>query len=67
IAQKLTIKISDQGIKMQQSIPVQLVAPESESGRGWYIMQQWTDSAKYISEQGINTVILQKKIQFNGC
>ena len=56
----LTIKISDRGRTMNHSIPKHLTAPENESGRGWYIMQQWTDSVEYFSNNGVNTVILKK-------
>ncbi|MCU7836157.1 MAG: ATP-binding protein [gamma proteobacterium symbiont of Taylorina sp.] len=59
---QLEIKISDSGAAMQQAIPEHLVAPESEGGRGWYIMKQWMDSVEYMSKQGTNTVILRKTL-----
>jgi len=39
-----------------------LVAPEAESGRGWFIMRQWMDKVDYISNEQFNSVILQKTI-----
>ncbi len=59
---QLTITISDTGKTMIQPIPEKLVAAESESGRGWFIMQQWTDSVRYTSIDGVNTTLLEKLI-----
>jgi serine/threonine-protein kinase RsbW len=59
----ISIKISDTGIAMTQAIPDKLVSQDSESGRGWYIMKQWTDSVHYSSIDGVNTTTLEKSIE----
>lgn len=59
---QLTIIVSDTGKAMTQPIPNKLVATDSESGRGWFIMQQWTDSVCYTSTNGVNSTILEKLI-----
>jgi len=58
----ITIKISDTGQAMTQAIPDKLVSIDSESGRGWYIMKQWTDSVHYNSIDGVNITTLEKSI-----
>lgn len=57
---ELTIKVTDYGITMSQPIPDVLVEPQNDSGRGWYIMKQWTDFIDYSSFNGANTVTLKK-------
>lgn len=59
---QLTIAVSDNGKSMTQPIPEQLVAPDNESGRGWFIMKQWSDSVHYTILNGTNTVTLKKFI-----
>jgi len=59
----VTIKVSDRGKIMNHPIPKHLTAPENDSGRGWFIMQQWTDFVEYQSLNGINTVILKKVLK----
>lgn len=59
----ISIKISDTGQAMTQAIPDKLVSEDSESGRGWYIMKQWTDSVHYSSNDGVNTTTLEKSIE----
>jgi len=59
----ISIKISDTGQAMTQAIPDKLVSQDSESGRGWYIMKQWTDSVHYSSIDGVNTTTLEKSIE----
>ena len=61
----LTISVIDNGIAMSQAIPNTLVNPEKESGRGWFIMKQWTDSIDYSSSNGKNTVTLRKILNQN--
>jgi len=56
----VTIKVSDTGKTMNQPIPTHLTATENDSGRGWFIMQQWTDSVEYLANNGVNTVVLKK-------
>jgi len=59
----ISIKISDTGQAMTQAIPDKLVSQDNESGRGWYIMKQWTDSVHYSSIDGVNTTTLEKSIE----
>lgn len=59
----ISIKVSDKGQAMTQIIPDKLVSENSESGRGWYIMKQWTDSVYYSSIDGMNTTTLEKSIE----
>ncbi|MCP3848934.1 MAG: ATP-binding protein [Gammaproteobacteria bacterium] len=59
----IRVKISDTGQAMTQAIPDKLVSQDSESGRGWYIMKQWTDSVHYSSIDGVNTTTLEKSIE----
>ncbi len=62
-SKRIRIKISDTGQAMTQMIPDELVSEDSESGRGWYIMKQWTDSVRYSSIDGVNTTTLEKSIE----
>ncbi|MCN4144656.1 MAG: ATP-binding protein [Thiohalomonas sp.] len=59
---QVTITVSDTGKTMTQAISDKLVASESESGRGWFIMNKWTDSVFYASIDGVNTTTLEKFI-----
>jgi len=61
-SKRLFIKVTDSGIRMEKIPEDTLVAPEAESGRGWFIMRQWMDKVDYISNEQFNSVILQKTI-----
>jgi serine/threonine-protein kinase RsbW len=57
---KLSIEVCDQGVAMAALPPNIAPPPEAESGRGWWIMRQWMDSAEYRSDDAGNRVILRK-------
>ncbi|HPF58979.1 MAG TPA: ATP-binding protein [Candidatus Competibacteraceae bacterium] len=59
---RLTIQVSDEGMTMRQLPPDIEPEPDAESGRGWWIMRQWMDSAEYMTDSGRNTLVLSKSI-----
>jgi serine/threonine-protein kinase RsbW len=59
-ASTITIDISDTGETMKAPMPDTLIEQDSEHGRGWFIMREWTDDLSYTSKNGINTVTLKK-------
>jgi serine/threonine-protein kinase RsbW len=59
---QLTIQVSDKGVAMQQLPPDMEPEPDAESGRGWWIMRQWMDSAEYRTDADHNIVILRKNL-----
>lgn len=62
MSKTLTLKVSDHGQTMNTPIPNTLAEPDKNSGRGWYIMQQWCDSVEYKTEDNTNSVILKKQL-----
>jgi serine/threonine-protein kinase RsbW len=62
--EQLTIQVSDRGVAMQQLPPDTAPAPDAESGRGWWIMRQWMDSAEYTANPDWNTVTLRKNLSY---
>jgi serine/threonine-protein kinase RsbW len=62
----LRIEVSDTGASMRELPPAVEPDPFAESGRGWWIMRQWMDSAEYRAqaqaEDGRNSVILRKAL-----
>jgi serine/threonine-protein kinase RsbW len=62
INRQFYLYISDHGKTMTTAIPDKAAGKEQESGRGWFIMQQWMDKVEYLSCEGKNTVILLKNI-----
>jgi len=59
---EICIEVTDQGKPMEQMPPYVQPAPDAESGRGWWIIRQWMDSAEYTSSDGVNRVTLRRKI-----
>ena len=60
--EQLIIQVSDRGVAMQQLPPNIEPEPDAESGRGWWIMRQWMDSAEYMTDAGHNVVTLRKNL-----
>lgn len=58
----LGIQVSDLGKTMTAMPPEIEPDPLAESGRGWWIMRQWMDSAEYETDGKHNRVILRKRI-----
>ncbi|MCP4077411.1 MAG: ATP-binding protein [Gammaproteobacteria bacterium] len=58
----IRIEVSDNGKSMAQIPPDIEPLPEAESGRGWWIMRRWMDHVDYASCDGLNRIILQRKI-----
>jgi len=58
----ICIEVTDRGKRMEQMPPCVEPAPETESGRGWLIMRQLMESAEYTSSDGLNRVILRRRI-----
>jgi anti-sigma regulatory factor (Ser/Thr protein kinase) len=60
--EQLTIQVSDKGLTMQKLPPDIEPEPDAESGRGWWIMRQWMDSAEYMTDADHNIVTLRKNL-----
>jgi len=56
------IEVSDRGKSMDQIPPDIEPQPESENGRGWWIMRRWMDNVYYKSLDGRNFVTMHRKI-----
>jgi serine/threonine-protein kinase RsbW len=60
--QTICIEISDEGKRMTK-IPLDIEPSlEAESGRGWWIMRRWMDQVDYVSNNGLNRLIMYRKI-----
>ena len=60
--QTICIEVSDRG-KSIPKIPLDIVPPpEAESGRGWWIMRRWMDQVDYVSSNGLNRLVMYRKI-----
>ena len=58
----ICIEVSDGGKRLSR-IPADIEpSPEAESGRGWWIMRRWMDQADYVSSNGLNRLIMYRKI-----
>ncbi len=58
----LSIEVRENGKSMQQIPPDIEPSVEAESGRGWWIMRRWMDRVDYIVDDGVNCLILKRKI-----
>ena len=58
----LRIEVGDSGRAMARMPPETEPDPLAESGRGWWIIRQWMDSADYASRDGRNLVTLIKSL-----
>lgn len=60
--QTIRIEVSDRGKRLSK-IPLDIEpSPEAESGRGWWIMRRWMDQVDYVSSNGLNRLIMYRKI-----
>jgi serine/threonine-protein kinase RsbW len=60
--QTICIEVSDEGKRLSK-IPADIEpSPEAESGRGWWIMRRWMDQVDYVSSNGLNRMIMYRKI-----
>jgi serine/threonine-protein kinase RsbW len=60
--QTICIEVSDEGKKLT-NIPLDIEPSlEAESGRGWWIMRRWMDQVDYVSSNGLNRLIMYRKI-----
>ena len=60
--QTICIEVSDKGKKMAKIPPDIEPSPEAENGRGWWIMRRWMDQVDYVSNNGLNRLIMYRKI-----
>ena len=60
--QTICIQVSDKGKRMSQIPPDLEPPPEAENGRGWWIMRRWMDQVDYVSSNGLNRLIMYRKI-----
>lgn len=58
----ICIEVSDKGKKMSKIPPDIEPSPEAENGRGWWIMRRWMDQVDYVSSNGLNRLIMYRKI-----
>lgn len=60
--QTIRIEVSDRGKRLLKVPPDIEPSPEAESGRGWWIMRRWMDQVDYVSSDGLNRMIMYRKI-----
>lgn len=60
--QTIRIEVSDEGKRLSKMPPDIEPSPEAESGRGWWIMRRWMDQVNYVSSDGVNSLIMYRKI-----
>jgi serine/threonine-protein kinase RsbW len=61
--QTICIEVSDEGKRMT-IIPLDVEPSlEAETGRGWWIMRRWMDQVDYVSKNGLNRLIMYRKIK----
>ncbi len=60
----VVVEIRDQGRPMAALPPEAVAMPEAdaESGRGWHIIRQWTDSATYTRQANENVLRLTRRL-----
>ena len=58
----IRIEVSDEGKRLSKIPPDIEPSPEAESGRGWWIMRRWMDQVDYVSSDGVNRLIMYRKI-----
>ena len=60
----IAVEIRDRGQPMSSPPPESPVAAETdaESGRGWHIIRQWTDTATYTRERNENVLTLTRRL-----
>ena len=59
-AQQIELRVTDHTLGFDWPEKIELPAPESESGRGLYLIQSLMDSAGYLRGNGENTLVLRK-------
>jgi len=60
--QTICIEVSDEGKRMT-NIPLDVEpALEAETGRGWWVMRRWMEQVDYVSNNGLNRLIMYRKI-----
>lgn len=59
-AAQIELRITDHTLGFEWPERVELPDPESESGRGLFLMQSLMDSAKYLRGSGENVLVLRK-------
>ena len=58
----VVIEIADQGIAMETTPDAEAPNPRAERGRGWLIIREWMDEAKYERRECENVVIMAKHL-----
>jgi serine/threonine-protein kinase RsbW len=60
----IAVEIRDSGRTMPSETPRTIAAADvdADSGRGWHIIRQWTDSATYTREDKDNVLTLTRRL-----
>lgn len=61
---RIAVEIRDRGLPMDLPPPESPAAAEAdaESGRGWHIIHEWTDTATYAREANENVLTLTRQL-----
>ena len=54
--------MTDHGAGMAGPLPSTAPDPCQEGGRGWFIIRQWMDEARYEQRAGENVLTMAKRI-----
>lgn len=57
----LQIEVHDSGIGLKKMPKPQAPSLNQESGRGWFIIQEWMDEVSYCTEEGTNKLSMEKR------
>ena len=59
----LELRVANTGRPLLKLPPAKLPAPDSENGRGWFIIHACFDHIEHSSDAGVNTVTLQRRLR----
>ena len=65
-SEQLELRVTDHTMGFEWPEKVELPPPESESGRGLFLIQSLMDSAHYLRGKGENVLVLRKSRPSNG-